>query len=112
MFSVGACSRWDLQPGPTPDAFAGIGERSVRVTLDDGRRIALHTPRVVGDSVVGFEAAGADGERRAVALADVVRVETRKLDGHNPLSVAALVVLGIAVAWAGLIMLIGATEAT
>ena len=110
--ALGACSQWDVRPGPTPDVFAGVGERRVRVTLADGRRIALHTPRVVGDSVIGFEAARGGGERRAVALADVARVETQELDGHNTLSVAALVVLGIAVAWAGLVMLIGATEHT
>jgi len=71
--TLGACTQWQVAPGTTPDVLAGVGEGRVRFTLVDGRRVAMHAPRVEGDSIVGFEAARSNGARRAVARADVAR---------------------------------------
>lgn len=62
------CYTWT----PTPTSPAP--SRSVRVTLKDGRVIALDQPQVVGDSLIGKWHQCCDppwGERTAIALADL-----------------------------------------
>lgn len=63
------------------------GRGSVRVTRRDGSVIVLHSPEVVGDSIIGV--GGTPSRRTGVALADVERVDRR---GFSPVKTGGLVV--------------------
>ncbi len=83
----------------------GAASRTIRVVTNDGRRrTVLEGATLVGDSVVGRNA-GADtlgskgwaplgartGERAAVAVSAVTRVEVRELDKRRTFGPVALV---------------------
>jgi len=71
-----ACSSWRHQDGPAPQVLAGQhGE--VRVTRHDHAVYRLRDATVVGDSIVGTS--GSPGERVAIAVADVERIDARKV---------------------------------
>ena len=88
------CHSWQrrdvaqLRPDQAP---ASSGSHPVRVTHAGGSKIVLNRAEVVGDSVVGE--VGKRSERAAVAVADVRRLEERRVSGPR----TALLVAGVAV---------------
>ena len=77
--SAGACHGWNAQTSPAPEVVAAQnGRGTVRVIRHDQSTMVLANPQVVGDSIVGT--AGDPPQRTAVALADVQRVDTRRVN--------------------------------
>ena len=112
LMATGGCTRWQVQSAPAVAAIEEVGDRRARLTLVNGEQVRIAAPRVVGDSVVGYEAPRESGSRRAVATAEVRRVEIQELDGGKTVGAAALAIGGVLLAWLGLVMLIASTEAT
>jgi len=104
--STAACHSWRPQATPTPQSIEQMNGRStVRILRRDRSLLVLAGPRVAGDSIVGT--AGTPPQRAAVAMADVERIETRKVSAGKTAGlvagiygVAALVVVLAAVAGA------------
>ena len=112
LVASSGCTRWQMRTAPVTVAIEEVGDRRARLTLADGRHVRMAAPRMAGDSVVGYEAPGENGTRRAVAVSEVRRVETQELDGTSTLGVVALTVGGVVVAWLGLLALMASTEHT
>lgn len=106
------CTRWKAERPPVAAAIAEVGDRRARLTLTDGGHVRMAAPRVLGDSVIGYEAPQENGSRRAVAVADVRRVETQELDGSRTVGAVALAVGSVLLAWLGLIALTVGTAHT
>ncbi|HET7233871.1 MAG TPA: hypothetical protein VFJ16_27920 [Longimicrobium sp.] len=101
---LGACTTWYDTPTPMPSASNEL-RSPVRITRRDGFQIMLDAAEVHGDSVVGIEHAG-QHRRRAVALADVARMEHQGVDPVN----TALVGAGAALAAFGAFVLLVIAE--
>jgi hypothetical protein len=80
-------------------------ERRVLVKTVWGERVELATPQVQGDSLVGVSRGprGADPQRRALALADVERVDVHRVAAGPT---AAAIGLGVAGAFFALLVLL------
>jgi hypothetical protein len=95
LLCLPGCHTWQrrdvaqLQPAAAPTIS---GSHPVRVTHAGGSKLVLNRAEVVGDSVVGE--VGKRSERAAVAVADVRRLEERRVSGPR----TALLVAGAAVA--------------
>ncbi len=75
-----SCASWRMREGPPASVLASVGKPPrARLALTDGRRIALDSVRVVGDSLVGYRGAYAV-ERVAVPMARVKRIEVSESD--------------------------------
>ena len=101
---ISGCTQWRVASEPSRDALAAVGDRRVRVALRDGGQVEMHAPRIIGDSVVGYEAVGEKGERRAVALAQVAQVERQVADGELTLWTVGLIALSAVVAFYAWVM--------
>ena len=77
LLATAACSTWRPQTAPAPQAIQANASGTVRVTRKDQSMLVLRHPSVVGDSIVGD--AGDPPRRTSVALADVERVDARKV---------------------------------
>ena len=88
--SLGACQSWHRRPvaSPEPDRFVSL-RGPVRVTRAEGPPSVLVGVRISRDSLFGNERVKPHG-RVAIAVSDVRRVETRRV---NPLATGAVVVL-------------------
>lgn len=81
--AVAGCQRWYHVPVQPGEARVLGGGRSVQVTRADGGVYTLIEARVQGDSLVGRYAGRVPAgysPRVALALADVRRVEARRVD--------------------------------
>lgn len=80
-----ACHSW--RPAPAaPDTVGTAPLARARIVKRDGSAVVLNAVQVRDDSVVGF--AGAERARRAIARADVARIETRQVSaGRTTLGV-------------------------
>ncbi len=109
--SLQACMAWTAYQDPIPTAFAKDPPPEVRVTTLDGRRMELHGPTLVSDSLLGLEMVtsqegrGQPTQRRvAMALRDVTRFETRR---PSTLGIALITIpVGAAVGYLGFSVLL------
>lgn len=93
-----ACTAYRTVADPVATLQAPKPVKDARVTLRTGERLELDFPRVEGDSLSGFLFGG---ELRTVALADVVRVEAKKVSaGRTAGLVLGMAVVGTAAAGA------------
>jgi hypothetical protein len=117
LLALPACRTWRLagpalptgaEPGGVAravEAASGPDARPVRLTTRRGAAVVLLAPRVERDSVVGTDALAR--ARRAVALADVGRVEAWRVDAGTSLAgVAAGLLITAAAVYAALIFLV------
>jgi hypothetical protein len=85
---------WQQSRLPVPAPNQALGG-SVRVTRHDGFQVVLGEAEIHGDSIVGIEQVRL--RRKAIALAEVERMESRRVDPVNSALVgagAALAVFG------------------
>jgi CubicO group peptidase (beta-lactamase class C family) len=103
LFATAACTSWRPQTAPAPQVVTANANGTVRVTRHDQSVLVLRHPQVVGDSIVGD--AGNPPRRAAIAMADVDRIDARKVSAAKTggLSLGVIVV--------GTILLIGAATA-
>ena len=93
---LAGCTSWRAQ-GVTPQQV--INQRHpmrLRVTQTDGMRLVLENPVLLRDSVVGWTRAFGS---RAVALADVKRVEARETDAGKTAGLILAVAAALATAF-------------
>ena len=105
-WSSGACTHWKVQSAFPEQVVSVRRPQKVRVTRDDGSRIVLRQPEIVGDTLYGAPRDGraaAGSPRPAVALTDVSEVAVRRVNvvrtavlALGTLVVAAYVALGLA----------------
>jgi hypothetical protein len=79
-WSSSACTHWKVQSAFPEQAVSARRPQKVRVTRDDGSRIVLRKPEIVGDTLYGaprHSRRGAGSPRPAVALTDVSEVAVR-----------------------------------
>jgi hypothetical protein len=96
-WSLEGCVQWKTQDLTPVEVLARAPSRA-RVERNDGSRLVLMRPRVLGDSVFETpraDAAASRGQLRAVALTDVRAVAIRRF---NPLGTVFLTLTGAAVA--------------
>lgn len=72
------CMAWKTQP--SPDQTIERAPRAVRVTRTDNSVVALRTPRIENDSLIGWSGSEQQETRVAIALTEVSRVQTRETD--------------------------------
>ena len=78
LFAAAACQSWHPQTTPAPQVVEQMnGRGTVRVFRRDQSVMVLSQPQVVGDSIVGTT--GDPPQRAAVAVADVQRIDTRRV---------------------------------
>jgi hypothetical protein len=102
--TMGGCVRTVTQARPLGDVFSGDPSAAkLQVRMRDGRKLVMHNPTTVGDSIVFFTGKTNDDRRvrRAEATSNVAMVEISKTNG---LSIAGLFGAGIV----GLILLAAA----
>jgi hypothetical protein len=93
------CVTWNPQPTPEPSSRERLPD-PVRVTRSDAGTVLLFDAALAGDSIVGFTGGGsASGQRVAVAMSDVRRLEARKTNaaGTAGLVAAAALALGVVI---------------
>lgn len=103
LLALAACTSWRPQTAPAPQVVQANASGTVRVTRRDQSVLVLRHPQMVADSIVGD--AGDPPRRTAVAMADVERIDAKKV------SAARTGGLGIGVIVLGTIVLIGAATA-
>jgi len=75
---AGACHSWRPQTTPAPQVVQQMnGRGTVRILRRDGSVMVLSIPQVVGDSIIGTT--GNPPQRATVAVADVQRIDTRRV---------------------------------
>jgi len=100
LLAATACTSWRPQTAPAPQVVTANANGTVRVTRHDQSVLVLRHPQVVGDSIVGD--AGDPARHAAVAMADVDRIDARKVSATRTGGLS----LGIIVV--GTVLLIGA----
>lgn len=73
-----ACNSWQANTMPLPEVIADHGDR-IRVTRRDVGQVEVRQPTIVRDTLRGLRA-GTDAPV-AIPVADILRVESRGLDG-------------------------------
>jgi hypothetical protein len=87
-----ACTTWQPQTSPVPEAVAADRDRNVRLLLHDGTSLELSEVAMVGDTLTGASISGADTTRWRLASERIARLEVRRA---NPAGTVALVVVGV-----------------
>jgi hypothetical protein len=96
VLSAGACTSWRTQPGPAPEAIGRLnGSGTVRVIRRDQSVLVMINPQVVGDSIVGIS--GNAPQRVSVAIADVQRIDARRVSATKTGGLAIGTVLIVSV---------------
>ena len=93
--TMGGCVRTVTQARPLGDVFGGNPPAAkLQVMMRDGRKLVMHNPTTVGDSIVFFTGKTNDDRRvrSAEATSNVAMVEISKSNG---LSIAGLMGAGI-----------------
>ena len=91
---VGGCTHWETQ-SVFPAGYVIAGQPPVvRVSRTDGRRVVLHRPAVVGDTMYGVapNRKADPSTRPAVPLSEIDAIAVRRIDPWGTLGVT----LGIA----------------
>jgi hypothetical protein len=95
---VCACKSWQAPRVSPSEVIRQRQPTSIRVLRTDSTRIELHSPRLVGDSLVGLrvEPSSSDSGRLAIPLSQVSQVTIRQPDPIRTAVViaATLVALG------------------
>jgi hypothetical protein len=103
-WSSSGCAHWKVQSATPRQVVEGIASTrrplDLRVTRDDGSRIVLRRPELVGDTLYGAPRNGrvsTGSPRPAVALADVSEVALRRLNvaGTTVLALGTLALAGV-----------------
>ena len=104
-WATGACTHWKVQDALPEQVVGEKHPYEVRVTRDDGSRIVLRRPEIVGDTLYGAargSRAGAAAPGPGVPLADVSEVAVRRVDilgsaalGLGTAALAGVVALGL-----------------
>ncbi|HEU4451402.1 MAG TPA: hypothetical protein VFR81_00040 [Longimicrobium sp.] len=94
LLAAPGCTAWGRQPTPEPSSSRPIPS-AVRVTRQDGSTTVLTGAAVSGDSIVGT---GAEGERSAVAIADVRTLQARRTDLIRTVALTTVVALAVIIA--------------
>ncbi|HET7233869.1 MAG TPA: hypothetical protein VFJ16_27910 [Longimicrobium sp.] len=93
---LGGCTTWRAQLTPPPAVQRTLGG-PVRVTRGDGRSLVLDSAAVRGDSIVGV---GRDDLRHvSIPLAQVTRVERKRVDPARTAATVGVVALAVAAAF-------------
>ena len=82
-WSSSACAHWKVQSAFPEQVVSAGRPQQVRVTRDDGSRMVLRRPEIVGDTLYGAPRngrAGAGSPRPAVALTDVSELAVRRVN--------------------------------
>lgn len=109
VLSAGACTSWRTQPGPAPEAIGRLnGSGTVRVTRRDMSVLVMSAPMVVGDSIVGI-ASSEPPQRAAVAIADVQRIDAKRVSATKTggLAVGTVLIVSVVAVAAALAALLG-----
>jgi hypothetical protein len=98
-WSSSACTHWKVQSA-FPEQVVSRRPEKVRVTRDNGSRIMLRRPEIVGDTMYGAPRNGrasAGSPRPAVALTDVSEIAVRRVNvvGTTVLSLGTLALAGV-----------------
>jgi hypothetical protein len=100
-WTTSACMHWKVQDA-LPEQVATRRPYEVRVTRDDGSRVVLRRPEIVGDTLYGAARGRTAAPRPGVALADVSEVALRRFNvlgsmalGLGTAALAGVVVLGL-----------------
>ena len=104
VLGAAGCGTWGRRPVPQPSSAEPL-PRTMRVTRTDHSSLVLYDATVAGDSLVGFAGSGSARARVAVPLADVERVDGRKVSVVRTagttlalVAIGTVVVVGLAVA--------------
>ncbi|HEX8906029.1 MAG TPA: hypothetical protein VF771_14370 [Longimicrobiaceae bacterium] len=90
--AAAGCTSWHAQSSPAPEVVARMnGGGAVRVQRHDHSWLVLRGPRVEGDSIIGM--AGSPPGRTAVAVADVERIDARRVSATKMGGLAAGTIL-------------------
>jgi hypothetical protein len=90
--AAAGCTSWHAQSSPTPEVVARMnGGGAVRVQRHDHSWLVLRGPRVEGDSIIGMT--GSPPARTAVAVADVERIDARRVSATKTSGLAAASIL-------------------
>lgn len=81
------CQSWHVHSGPLPEVLEAKAPDQIRVTTADGGRSVLVMPRLAADSVKAGQ--------RTIALADVTRVEVRRVDPFKTFLATIVIVPGV-----------------
>ncbi len=92
---LAGCTSWHLETLSAADVVAGKQPNAMRVEYGESQHEVLYGPRVRGDSLVGRHDWSDKQSERAVALADVKRIATRRFSAGR--TTALLLVTGAAV---------------
>jgi hypothetical protein len=104
LIQTSGCMGWSTQQKPPAQVLTEKSYDRARVTSNDGRRVEVYQPRVVGDTLVGFTSQPSEKkEPKAIAIpvSDIRYVEVQKVSAGKTILLAAgigLTVLLIAAA--------------
>jgi len=108
LLSTAACHSWRPQTTPAPQVVEQMnGRGTVRILRRDQSVMVLSEPRVEGDSIVGT--VGTPPQRAAVAVADVQRIDTRRVSATRTggLAVGTIVLVSVVAIAAAVAALLG-----
>lgn len=108
LLSAAACHSWRPQTTPAPQVVEQMnGRGTVRIVRNDQSVMVLSEPRVEGDSIVGTT--GTPPQRAAVAVADVQRIDTRRVSATKTggLAVGTIVLVSVIAVAAAVAALLG-----
>jgi hypothetical protein len=104
-WSSSGCAHWKVQSATPEQVVSARRPFQVRVTRDDGSRVVLRRPEIVGDTLYGAPRGGrtsVGSQRPAVALTDVREVAVRRMNvvgsavlALGTVALASVVALGL-----------------
>jgi hypothetical protein len=108
LLSTAACHSWRAQTTPAPRVVEQMnGRGTVRIVRRDQSVMVLSSPQVVGDSIVGTT--GDPPRRATVAVADVQRIDTRRVSATKTggLAIGTIVLVSVVAVAAAVAALLG-----
>jgi len=112
VLSAGACTSWRTQPGPAPEAIGRLnGSGTVRLTRRDMSVMVMSAPLVVGDSIVGISSSEPP-QRVAVAIADVQRIDAKRVSATKTggLAIGTVLIVSVVAVAAALVAVLASWE--
>ncbi len=94
---IATCKSWQVQEEPLPEVFADQELKEIRVTLPSGERVAVRSPTLVGDSLIGFGEPRQSGgrDRIAIAQSNVRNVEIKVTSAGKTTALVVGVGIGV-----------------
>src|SRR5262245_45778825 len=91
LVHLAGCSSWHHNPNGVEALLQEKNPQRVRVTLAGGKQGTFESPRIEGDSLIGFNYQGKKPERLSVATTDVREAAVHNFDtGKTVLLVAGV----------------------